>query len=82
MSRDSNHKHLRNAARRLFSTKDGERVLQALEARTVRRASWPANQSDGHAMALMMAMREGENNLYRYLISLTKPEEDSHGEPR
>lgn len=80
MPKASKHTELRKAARRLFGTTDGQQILAALKARTVDRASWPASQTDGHAMALMMAMREGENNLYRYLISLTKPEENTHGE--
>ena len=75
----SKQTQLRKAARRLFQTRDGEQVLKALEARTISRASWPASQTDGQAMALMMAMREGENNLYRYLVSLTRAEEENHG---
>ena len=79
MTQQTNHSDLRNAARRLFNTPDGQQVLAALKARTLDRPTWPAAEKDGHALALMMAMREGENNLYRTLISLTKGETENHG---
>ena len=73
------HEALRRAAKRLFATPDGQTVMAALKARTVGRASWPASANlDGHAMALMLAMREGENGLYRYIKTLTQTKPDNH----
>ena len=72
--KQNDHEALRRAAKRLFATQDGQTVLAAIKARTVARPSWPASgNTDGHAMALMLAVREGENGLYRYIKTLTQP---------
>ncbi len=68
--------NLAQVAKRVFATKDGEALLNALRQRTVERSSFPASATDGHAMALMMALREGENNICRWLEVLNKPQEN------
>lgn len=74
---------LRLAAQNTFATPDGAYVLEMLKARTISRPSFPADSAgaDGQAIALMMAVREGENNLYRYLesISVQKQEPQNDG---
>lgn len=64
---------LKKAAQRLFSTPDGAEVLAALRARTVGRSTLPSTTGDGATLALFMALREGENTLFRYLEALSAP---------
>lgn len=70
---DTSYEQLKNAAKRLFSTKDGEVFIEALRARTVLRPVFPSNGGDGQTIAMLMALREGENNLFRYIEMLLKP---------
>lgn len=58
-------------ARRVLNTPDGEKLMAALRARTVDRPVLTGS-GDGYAMALTMALREGENTLYRWLHTLTQ----------
>ena len=65
--------NLHNTARKALGTPEGQDLLAALRKRTIERPTFPAPQADGQALALMMALREGENNICRWLESLLKP---------
>ena len=76
-----NNETLKVAARKVLGSAEGQDLMQALRKRTIERPSFPAPSGDGHAMALMMALREGENNICRWLETLMKPstpEEETH----
>lgn len=67
---------LKQAARRLLTSPDGEVLMAALAKRTIGRTSLNTAAADGAAMALLMAVREGENSIYRWLESLRQQEKD------
>lgn len=54
----------------LFATPLGQTVLEGIRKHTVEQSCWPNEVSDGAALALMAAHREGENNLYRWIVSM------------
>ena len=56
----------------LFGSELGQRGLEIIRRRTEAVSTLPAQSVDGQAMALLMAVREGENNLYRWITSMTK----------
>ena len=60
-------------ARNVFATEDGQKLMEALRKRTIERPTFPAPTGDGQSIALMMALREGENNICRWLESLANP---------
>lgn len=70
---------LHKTARNVLGSAEGQELLSALRKRTIERPIFPAPQADGHAIALMMALREGENNICRWLESLikTEPEQET-----
>jgi hypothetical protein len=53
----------------LFNSPLGQEVLAILEKRTVRRACLQQVCPDGQNTAIMMAFRDGENNIYRWIVS-------------
>lgn len=57
------------AFREVFSHPRAEEVLEYLKARTVSQTTLPAACNDGQAMAILMGVREGENNIYRLILS-------------
>ena len=63
---------LHQRAKRLLGSADGQHLMHALRRRTIERPTFPATSNDGQSMALLMALREGENNLYRWLESLCR----------
>lgn len=56
----------------LFHTPLGQEVLEHLRKQTVDRSTMPNVAADGNAMAMLMSLREGENNLYRQIDRLIK----------
>ena len=54
----------------LFSTPLGQEVLESIRLHTEAKTTLPGQAMDGQAMALLMACREGENNLYRWIKSI------------
>lgn len=65
------------ACKRLLMSAEGQHLLAAVRARTVDRSVMPAAAGDGQSMAMLMAFREGENNLCRWLESLAQPEQNT-----
>lgn len=63
----------------LFRTPEGQEVLEAMRQRTEGRTTMPQAVMDGQAMALCMAVREGENNLYRWIVSMIRKGERRDG---
>lgn len=57
---------------RTFGTVDGQECLEIIRSWTEGISTLPKQAADGHAMSLLMCLREGENNLYRRIKSLTK----------
>lgn len=72
----NNPHELKRAAKRLLHTPDGEALMAALAKRTVERPALNTAAKDGVSMALLMAVREGENSVYRWLDSLRQQEKD------
>lgn len=68
--------NLYNTARKALGTPEGQELLAALRKRTIERPTFPPPQGDGQTLALMMALREGENNICRWLESLLKPNQN------
>lgn len=56
----------------VFGTEQGQRVLGYLEAKTIQKPNLPNQAADGQAMAYLSFMREGENNLYRWIMQQIK----------
>jgi hypothetical protein len=56
----------------LFATPQGQRVLEAIEARTVAKPCLQQAFGDGVTTAICMAIRDGENNIYRWIKSQIK----------
>ena len=67
-----NDKELASVMNTLFSSPTGQLVLDGMRERYEERTTLPAQASDGHALAIMMAVREGENNLYRWIKSMIR----------
>ena len=63
---------IKGAFNRIFSSKDGEKVLEHLRAVTLERSTLPDIQFAGNNMSHLMCVREGENNLFRYITSMQK----------
>lgn len=57
---------------RLFSTDDGRKVLSHLKEVTLERSTLPDIQFAGNNMSHLMCVREGENNLFRYISTMQK----------
>lgn len=57
---------------KIFKGEHGPRALEALARITVEKPSFQAMYSDGTNTAIAMAMREGENNLYRKILLTIK----------
>lgn len=55
-----------------FGTPAGVKVLEDLMGRTIEQPTMPGTALDGTAIQTLMAIREGENNLYRYIKSMIK----------
>lgn len=53
-------------------SEEGKLVLEDLRKRTIEQPCAPAVAVDGAAFNALMGIREGENNLYRYIISMIK----------
>lgn len=53
-----------------FSTQEGQFILEALRRETEAKPTWPNAVCDGTFLALHQARREGENNLYRRIVTL------------
>lgn len=73
-----NQINLNNTARKVLGSEEGQDLMAALRKRTIERPTFPASSGDGQAMALMMALREGENNICRWLESLLKHNPEHH----
>ena len=71
----NNQPNLNLVARNVLGNPDGQELMAALRKRTIERPTFPPPQGDGQALALMMALREGENNICRWLESLLKQNE-------
>ena len=61
-----------------FKGEKGAKALKALCRMTVEKPSFQTMYADGVNTAIGMAMREGENNLYRKILLIIK-KVDSHG---
>lgn len=76
MTDNSGHKDLisEDAAKyyALFQSALGQEVLAHLRKRTIERPTMPNAAADGHAMGMLMSLREGENNIVRYIESMIK----------
>lgn len=68
---------IKRAARRVLNSPDGEVLMAAIAKKTVARSSLNTSATDGTAMALLMAVREGENSLYRWIESLRQQEDEN-----
>jgi hypothetical protein len=55
---------------RLFATDDGKKVLDHLRSVTLERSTLPDIQFAGNNMSHLMCVREGENNLFRYIKTM------------
>lgn len=62
----------------VFKGEKGVKALEALRRMTIEKPSFQSMYTDGVNTAIGMAMREGENNLYRKIL-LTIKKVDSHG---
>ena len=56
----------------VFGSDAGRRVLDYMENKTIQKPSMMNYAADGAAMSLLMAIREGENNLYRWILQQIK----------
>lgn len=61
-----------------FKGERGAKALEALRRMTIEKPSFQSMYADGVNTAIGMAMREGENNLYRKILLIIK-KVDSHG---
>lgn len=66
---------------KLFSTEEGIRGLAALQHMTIDKPSFQSMHSDGINTSIAMAIREGENNLYRKIL-LTLKKVNNYGKRR
>ena len=64
--------------KRLFSTDDGKEVYRILEQRFRTPPLCPQSCADGMAIMALTQMRVGEDNVIRYIDSLTKREVEKH----
>lgn len=51
----------------LFTSEQGQEVLEHLEDKYIKASTWPPQASDGMTLALCQARREGQNDLVRYI---------------
>lgn len=63
------------AVRRIADTEDGKFVLDHLYKHKVDRACLPSTVGDGVGTAMVMSFRDGEANVIRELIKITKRDE-------
>lgn len=63
---------------KVFKGESGRKALEALRHITIDKPSFQSMYADGVNTAIGMALREGENNLYRKIL-LTIKKVDSHG---
>lgn len=63
---------------KVFKGESGAKALEALRRITIDKANFQTMYADGVNTAIGMAVREGENNLYRKILSIIK-KVDSHG---
>jgi hypothetical protein len=61
-----------------FKGEKGAKALEALRRITIEKPSFQSMYTDGVNTAIGMALREGENNLYRKILLIIK-KVDSHG---
>lgn len=61
---------IKGAFFRVFSSEDGKKVLAHLRSVTMERSTLPDIQFAGTNMSHLMCVREGENNLFRYIQSM------------
>lgn len=64
---DMTEKDLAAIYANIFGSDGGKVILKDLYNKTEGKSTFPSTVTDGQAMALMMAAREGENMLYRYI---------------
>lgn len=76
---DEEAKHRGCLFHRVFSTPDGQKVLDILESVTVKRSNMVFGGNDGLQVSLGMSFREGENNLFRYIQNQIKNGEEPNG---
>lgn len=62
----------------VFNTENGKKALKVLEKLTTEKPSLQVMHNDGINTAIAMAMREGENNLYRKILLIIK-KVNNHG---
>lgn len=56
----------------IFKTPRGQEILRQLRERTINKPCIPEVCSDGMALGMLTVYREGENNLYRWIIEEIK----------
>jgi len=56
----------------LFKTPLGEEVLDDMRQLTIEKSTIPSQAADGMAMAMLMGIREGENNFFRTIRTLIR----------
>ncbi len=56
----------------LFHTENGKKVIEHLKKMTIERGSFPQAAQDGVMAAMLMSVREGENNLLRQIEVLIR----------
>jgi hypothetical protein len=64
----------------LFSTELGQEVLEIIRLHTEAKTTLPSQAADGQAMSILMAVREGENNLYRWIYDMIQKGHPSHAD--
>jgi hypothetical protein len=65
-------RRLEQAYAELFSSETGQLIFEDLRNRTIEQPTTPQQAVDGAAFNALMALREGENNLYRYIKSMVR----------
>jgi hypothetical protein len=60
------------AFHQFFTCPLGQEILEFIQEHTESKTTLPNQAADGSAMALLMAVREGENNLYRWIKHMIK----------
>ena len=56
----------------LFQSELGQEVLAHLRKISVEKPTMPQSASDGHSLAMLMSLREGENNIVRQIERFVK----------
>jgi hypothetical protein len=62
---------------KFFLTDLGQMTLRHLKRMTVEKSTVPAQANDGVQMAMLMALREGENNVIRKIESYVKKAQEN-----